>query len=93
MSACYEIKFIDVHEVLVGVGDTKDLAFNELLEKLRLSELDIGCEDACRPLLNPPDNVKFRVYCQNGGSKIRWKCFWGPGLLEFECVPIGEFED
>jgi hypothetical protein len=93
MKACYKTKFIDVQKNLVGVGDTKDLAFNELLEKCKLFELDTGCGDACRPLLNPPDNVKFRVYCQKDGGKIRWKCFWGPGLLEFECAPIGELED
>jgi hypothetical protein len=42
MTTSYETKFIDVQEALLGFGDTRDLAFNDLLEKLRLFELDIG---------------------------------------------------
>ena len=93
MTKSSETKHVDIQKVLIGFGDTRDLAFNELLQKLRLSELEIGCSGACRPLLNPPDNVKFRVYWQNSSGKIRWRCSWGPGVLEFECARIEEFGD
>jgi hypothetical protein len=90
---CSGTKYINVQRVLVGFGETRDFAFNALLEKLEAFEFEIECVEACRSWLNPPDNVKFRVYRQNNSGKIRWKCFWGPGVLEFECAPIGEFED
>jgi hypothetical protein len=88
-----EIKYIEVPEALVGYGATRDLALNELLQKLRLTQLDLGCGNEGRPQLNPPDNIKFRAYWQNGDNIIRWKCFWGPGVLEIECAPTEDFED
>ncbi len=93
MTMGFETKYMNVQQPVVGFGDTRDFAFNNLLEKLKLCELEIGCEDACRPLLNPPDNIKFRVCWQNSDGKIGWKCFWGPGILEFECAPVREFGD
>jgi hypothetical protein len=77
---------------LFGYGDTRELAHNDLLDKLKAHEEDIKCggtcsnaKEVCRPFLNPPDSVKFRVYWRRSTGKIRWKCMWGPGLLEFEC--------
>jgi hypothetical protein len=93
MKKSLETKYVDIQKSVTGFGETRDIAFNELLRKLRLSELKIGCAGGYRPLLNPPDNIKFRVYSQNSSDKVRWKCSWGPGVLEFECAPREEFDD
>jgi hypothetical protein len=98
MPACYGTKYIEDKGTFTGYGDTKDLAFNDLLEKLKIHEQDIECSgtcssNLCRPFLNPPAAVKFRVYWRRSTGKIRWKCEWGPGLLEFECACGVESED
>ena len=100
MAECSGTKLINDTRTIAGYGDTKDLAFNDLLEKLKVHENDVKCTGACssevevcRPFLNPPDNVKFRVYWQKSSGKIRWKCVWGPGLLEFECACSVKSED
>jgi hypothetical protein len=92
MASSSEVTYINHEKTVAGYGDTKDLAFNDLLEKLRVHESKLKCSDACasegevcRPFLNPPDLVNFRVYWRKSTGKIRWKCLWGPGLLEFEC--------
>ena len=93
MAECSGTKFINDTRTLAGYGDTKDLAFNDLLEKLKAHENEVKCAsvcasviEVCRPFLNPPDAVNFRVYWRKSTGKIRWKCMWGPGLLEFECA-------
>ena len=100
MASSSEVTFINHERTVVGYGDTKDLAFNDLLEKLRVHESKLKCTDAssregelCRPFLIPPDLVKFRVYWRKSTGKIRWKCLWGPGLLEFECACGDRSED
>ena len=100
MAKCSGIKYIDDIRTLVGYGDTKDLALNELLNKLKAHEHDIKCtgacsnqDEVCRPFLNPPDVVKFRMYWRKRTGRIRWKCMWGPGVLEFECGCCVETED
>jgi hypothetical protein len=100
MASSSEVKYINHEGTVVGYGDTKDLAFNDLLEKLRVHESKLKCSDACasegevcRPFLNPPDLVNFRVYWRKSSGKIRWKCLWGPGLLEFECACGDRSED
>ena len=68
--ATSEVTFINHERTVVGYGDTKDLAFNDLLEKLSVHESQLKCTDACcsregepfRPFLIPPDLVKFHVY-------------------------------
>ena len=100
MAKCSGTKFINDIRTLTGYGDTKDLAFNNLLEQLKARESDVICEgecssalELCRPFLNPPDAVKFRVYWRKSTGKIRWKCVWGPGVLEFECACAAKPED
>jgi hypothetical protein len=100
MAKCSGIKYIDDTRTLAGYGDTKDLALNELLNKLKAHENDVKCtgpcpngDEACRPFLNPPDAVKFRMYWRKSTREIRWKCMWGPGILEFECGCCVESED
>jgi hypothetical protein len=100
MTKCSGTKFIDDTRTLAGYGDTKDLAVNDLLEKLKAHERDVECtgvcsnaSEICRPFLNPPDAVKYRVYWRKSTGKIRWKCIWGPGLLEFECACGDKSED
>jgi hypothetical protein len=95
-----KVTFIDHERPEAGYGDTKDLAFNDLLEKLRTHERKVECTGVCssegevyRPFLVPPDAVKFRVYWRKSNGKIRWKCWWGPGLLEFECACNMKSED
>jgi hypothetical protein len=93
--------FVNDGRALTGYGDTRDQAFNDLLEKLKTHEKVIECEGAClsgneicRPFLNPPDYaVKFRVYWRKSNGQIRWKCEWGPGMLEFECTCSPKSED
>jgi hypothetical protein len=100
MAKCCGTQYINETRTLTGYGDTRELAFNDLLEKVRAHEDDIKCTGACssgvevcRPFLNPPDAVKFRVYWRKSTGKIRWKCIWGPGLLEFECACGVKCED
>ena len=92
MASSSEIKYVDDARAVVGYGDTKDLAFNDLLDKLKVHESEIRCTcsnegEACRAFLFPPAGVKFRIYWRESTGKIRWKCVWGPGVLEFECAP------
>jgi hypothetical protein len=100
MGKCSGIKYIDDTRTLVGYGDTKDSALNEMLDKLKVHEDDVKCagacssgDEVCRPFLNPPDVVKFRMYWRKSTGKIRWKCMWGPGVLEFECGCCVRSED
>jgi hypothetical protein len=96
MAECSGTNYINDTRTLTGYGDTKDLAFNDLLEQVKVHESDVKCTgtcpsggEVCRPFLNPPDTIKFRVFWQKSSGKIRWKCTWGPGLLEFECACSG----
>jgi hypothetical protein len=100
MADCGGTKLVNDTRTLAGYGDTRDLAFNDLLEKLKVHESAVQCAGACsngveicRPFLNPPDAVKFRVYWRRSSGQIRWKCVWGPGLLEFECACGDKSED
>jgi hypothetical protein len=100
MASSSETKYVNDVRTLVGYGDTQDLALNDLLEKLRAHESEIRCTGACsnegevcRPFLVPPAAVKFLVYWRKETGKIRWKCLWGPGLLEFECACTAESEN
>lgn len=93
MQDCSGIQYINDKRSLTGYGDTKDSALNDLLEKFKNYQNQVKCSgtcpragEICRPFLNPPDAVKFRVYWPNGSGKIRWKCVWGPGVVEFECA-------
>jgi len=47
MASSSEVKYINHEGTVVGYGDTKDLAFNDLLEKLRVHESKLKCSDAC----------------------------------------------
>ena len=100
MTKCSGSKLINDTRTLVGYGDTRDLALNQLLEKLKAHENDVKCTGAClaageicRPFLNPPDILRFRMYWRKSTGKIRWKCMWGPGVLEFECGCCIDSED
>jgi hypothetical protein len=100
MSRSSEVTYINHEKTVAGYGDTKDLAFNDLLEKLRVHESKLQCtgacaseDEVCRPFLNPPDLVTFRVYWRKSTGQIRWKCLWGPGLLEFQCACGDRCED
>lgn len=100
MEKCSGTIFVDDTRTFIGYGDTRDLAFNDLLEKLKAHERGVKCngtcssgDELCRPFLNPPDAVKFRAYWRKSTGKIRWKCMWGPGLLEFECACSPKSED
>jgi hypothetical protein len=100
MATSPEIKYVNDARTVIGYGDTKDLAFNNLLEKLKIHESEIGCigtcpneGEVCRPFLVPPAGIKFRVYWRKSTGKIRWKCLWGPGALEFECACADKSED
>ena len=84
MASSSEVKYINHEGTVVGYGDTKDLAFNDLLEKLRVHESKLKCSDACasedevcRPFLNPPDLVHFRVYWRKSTGKIRLEVLVG----------------
>ena len=46
MASSSEVKFINHERSVVGYGDTKDLAFNDLLEKLRVHESKVECAGA-----------------------------------------------
>jgi hypothetical protein len=48
MTMCSHTKYINVRRALMGFGDSKDLAFNELLENIGVRHLEIGCAAACR---------------------------------------------
>jgi hypothetical protein len=98
MAECSGAEFINCTRTIAGYGDTRDLALNALLEKLKGHENDVKCSGkcsngVCRAFLNPPDTVKYRVYWRKSTGRIRWKCTWGPGLLEFECGCGVESED
>lgn len=43
MTKCSGTKFIDGTRTLAGYGDTKDLAVDDLLEKLKAHERDVKC--------------------------------------------------
>jgi hypothetical protein len=99
MSECTGVKYVNDTRTLAGYGDSRDSALNDLLEKLK-AHSDVKCTgscpnelEICRPFLNPPDVIKFRVYWRKSTGKIRWKCVWGPGLLEFECACGMKTED
>ena len=80
MASFSEVTFINHEKAVVGYGDTKDLAFNDLLEKLRVHESKLKCTDArasedevCQPFLNPPISSSSavtaeRVLAKFGGS-------------------------
>ena len=98
MASSSERQYVNDARAVVGYGDTKDLAFNDLLEKLKTHESEITCArsnegEVCRPFLLPPAGVNFRIYWQKSTGKIRWKCLWGPGVLEFECARALESEN
>ena len=91
MARSSETKYVNDARALVGYGDTKDLALNDLLEKLKAHGSEIRCAgsnegEVCRPFLLPPAGVKFHIYWRESTGKVRWKCLWGPGVLEFECA-------
>ena len=90
MASSSEVKYINHEGIVVGYGDTKDLAFNDLLEKLRVHESRVNCTDACasegevcRPFLNPPDLVNFRVYWRKSTGKIRLEVLVGTRATGF----------
>jgi hypothetical protein len=98
MARSSERQYVNDARTVVGYGDTKDLAFNDLLEKLKAHESEIRCAcsnegEVCRPFLFPPAGVNFRIYWRKSTGKIRWKCLWGPGALEFECACAVESEN
>jgi hypothetical protein len=98
MARSSERQYVNDARTLVGYGDTKDLAFNDLLEKLKAHESEIRCVcsnegEVCRPFLFLPAGVNFRIYWRGSTGEIRWKCLWGPGVLEFECACALEAEN
>ena len=98
MASPSERKYVNDSRAVVGYGDTQDLALNDLLDKLRTHERDIACDcphkgEGCRPFLLPPAPLSFRIYWRTSDGKIRWKCSWGPGALEFECDRVRETEN
>jgi hypothetical protein len=98
MANSSETKYVNDARTVVGYGDTKDSALNDLLEKLKAHESEIRCAcssegEVSRPFLLPPAGVKFRIYWRKSTGKIRWKCLWGPGVLEFECASALESEN
>jgi hypothetical protein len=98
MAGSSERKYVNDARTVVGYGDTKDLAFNDLLEKLKAHESEIRCArlnegEVRRPFLFPPAGVNFRIFWRKSTGTIRWKCLWGPGVLEFECACALESED
>ena len=93
-----ETQYINYERAVVGYGDTQDLALNDLLEQLQPHEGEIGCAssegEASRPLLLlPPAALTFRIFWRKSTGKIRWKCLWGPGVLEFERARTFESDD
>jgi hypothetical protein len=44
MAPSSETKYVDDARTVVGYGDTKDLALNDLLEKLKAHESEIRCD-------------------------------------------------
>jgi hypothetical protein len=83
---------------VVGYGDTKDLAFNDLLEKLKAHESEIRCArsgegEACRPFLSPPTGVIFPHLLAKEHRQDSLALLWGPGVLEFECACAPETEN
>jgi hypothetical protein len=98
MAGSSETKYVNDARTVVGYGDTKDLALNDLLEKLRAHENGIGGVrsdegEYRRPILLPPAGMKFRIYWRTSTGKLRWQCSWGPGVLEFECARVLEEEN
>jgi len=47
MAKCSGIKYVDDTRALVGYGDTKDFALNELLNKLKTHENAVKCTGSC----------------------------------------------
>lgn len=98
MARSSERQYVNDARAVVGYGDTKDLAYNDLLEKLKAHEGEIRCArsnegEVLRPFLFPPAGVNFRIYWRKSTGKIRWQCLWGPGVLEFECACAPECEN
>jgi hypothetical protein len=86
MARASETKYVNDARTLVGYGDTKDLALNDLLEKLKAHGSEIRCAcsnegEVCRPLLlSPPASssasIGERVLARSVGSACGALAFW-----------------
>lgn|GEM_PF-6953588 len=89
MAGSSDTQYINCERTVVGYGDTQDLALNDLLEQLQPPESELGSASS----MLPPAALKFRIFWPKSTGKIRWKCLWGPGVLEFERARTLESDD